>query len=407
MIVFKNKKKTIGVELDKSYNIISANINGEKIALGDKKLDLPSGGKISLSDYVEKEKRDFYINLLQSQYSEIENIVILSGAGSSVSIGKTNQGMAMSGLWDTFEIENKSTLDTLIAKTGHDKVEKDLESLLSKAGLHNNIDNKTLKDEIKKVKEFIVEKCSIELPIDSPHKLFLNKVTLRPQKFPRTKIFTLNYDTLFEQAASENMFTVIDGFTFSNPREFNGKYFDYDIIETRHNRQDKKDSTIAKLFYLFKMHGSLNWKNENGKITQADESSIDIENRIMVFPQDSKYEHSYEQPYFEMMARFQQALRTENTLVITIGYSFVDKHISSVILESLKQNPSLNLISVNYPAIVSRDTNYQIELHQITEFQSRVTLLAETFQDFAKEYPENIAHKRNDILQELSNLLKK
>lgn len=407
MIILKNKKKTIQIEVDKSSKIISANINGEKIVEGDKKLDLPIGGKISLLEYVEKEKIDFYTNLLQSQYSEIENIVILSGAGSSVGIGNAKKGLAMSGLWDLFEIENLTTLNTLLTATGHDKKIKDLEALLSLAGINNIANKGTLQKEIEKVKEFIVDKCSLDLPDNSPHEKFLNKVTLRPQKYPRIKLFTLNYDTLFEQAASEEMLTVIDGFTFSIPREFNGKYFDYDIIETRHNRQDKKDSTISKLFYLFKMHGSLSWQRKDKKIIQTESKSItNIEDRVMIFPQDSKYEHSYEQPYFEMMARFQQSLRTENTLLITIGFSFVDKHISSVILESLKQNPSLNLMAFSYPEVISNDNEYQKDLHKATE-QSRITLVAETFEKLADAYPENNAHKRTDILEELGKILNK
>lgn len=404
--ILKNIKKTIEVKGDYlTKKVTSCIINGEPVNDGDAKLEV-NGKKLTLIEFIEKEKKDFYINLLQNQYSEIENIVVLSGAGSSVDIGKTNKGLIMSGLWDDFEKEDSKTLDTLTTKTGHVKSEKDLESLLSKSGIYNIVNKDSLKDEIEKVKAFIVKKCTLELPSDSPHEKFLNKVTLRPQKYPRVKLFTLNYDTLFEQAASEEKFTVIDGFTFSNPREFNGKYFDYDIIETRHNRQDKKDSTISKLFYLFKMHGSLDWIKKDNQIIQSDQVTIKTEDRVMIFPQDSKYEHSYEQPYFEMMARFQQSLRAENTLLISIGFSFVDKHISSVILESLKQNPSLNILAFSYPSVIPNGNEYQKELNTIAEHYSHVTLVAEKFDDLAKEYPTNKAHKRNDIIEELAKALK-
>lgn len=415
MIILKNKKKTIEVATVKLATgeqiFASAQINNDggiiKLTSDpDGNFEIEDKKKISLKDYIEKEKRDFYKNLLQNKYSEIENIVILSGAGCSVGIGNAKKGLAMSGLWDLFEKEDPKTLKNLIIATGHDITNKDLEALLSIAGINNIVNKGALKDEIEKVKKFIVENCSLDLPPNSPHEIFLNKVTLRPQKYPRIKLFTLNYDTLFEQAASKEMLTIIDGFTFSNPREFNGKYFDYDIIETRHNRQDKKDSTISKLFYLFKMHGSLSWQKKDKKIIQADSTSIAIDDRVMIFPQDSKYEHSYEQPYFEMMARFQQTLRTENTLLVTIGFSFVDKHISSVILESLKQNPSLNLIAFSYPEVIAQDYDYQKELHLATE-QSRITLVGETFENLAEEYPENRAHKRTDVLEELGKLLNK
>jgi len=372
--------------------------------------------KILLEQFANGEKRKFYKHLLQTKYSEIENLVILTGAGSSVGIGTSKKGLTMAKLWDKAHDDVPEALKHLVKETGYSELDaennfktdipKDLEALLSQAGMKNTVQpNAALKTAIDDLKKLIVNECTIEMNADAPHPEFLNKVALRPQKFPRVKVFTLNYDTLFEQAAAKERFTVIDGFTFSNPRIFNGKYFDYDIIETRHNRQDKKDSIISKLFYLFKMHGSLSWRKNIGEIEQAD-CNIKLEERVMIFPQNNKYEHSYEQPYFEMMARFQQALRTENTLLITVGFSFFDKHISSVIIESLKQNPSLNLITVSYE-IIGQKEEYQKELHQIAEIQSRVTFIAETFKDFTVNYPENIAHQRFDLLDSLTEELKK
>lgn len=432
--ILKNQNKTIILSLEqdekgekvigiKSFKVIyesgafdefEADENGQAKKTKDNEFVEPN---ITLIDLLERIKRDFYKGLLQSKYNEIENMVVLSGAGSSVGIGDGNLGLTMSGLWAKMEELNNECLERLIKVTSFAKVDeegkidqstlvKDLEALLTKAGMKSIVEeNDVLKEDIIIARKIIAEYCSLTLPEDAPHLTFLNRVVLRPQKFPRVKLFTLNYDTLFEQAAAKEKYTVIDGFTFSSPRTFNGKYFDYDIIETRHNRQDKKDSTIGKLFYLFKMHGSLNWKRNNVEIEQSD-SDIAIEDRVMIFPQDSKYEHSYEQPYFEMMARFQQSLRMENTLLITIGFSFLDKHISSVILETLKQNPSLHLIALTFPEVIGNEKVYQKELHKITELQSRVTMVAETFKDFTTNFPENIAHRRIDILEELNSQLK-
>lgn len=380
---------------------------------------------ISVTELAKKEKRDYYKQLLQNKYSEIENLVILSGSGSSVGIGgDVQKGLTMNDLWNQLNSEKLEDLKVLIKEVYPNLInkkdeiienglDKDLEKLLSLAGMKRTVTpNAALSLAIKNTKEFIRDKCSLDLPNDAPHLEFLNKLLLRPQKSSRAKIFTLNYDTLFEQAASKEKYTIIDGFTFSSPRVFNGKYFDYDIVETKDNRQDKHDSTIAKLFYLFKMHGSLNWRKNKTtlEIEEHDQKTIDVDDAVMIFPQDSKYEYSYEQPYFEMMARFQQACRTPNTLLISIGFSFLDKHISSVILESLKQNPSLNLMVFTYPEVVDNSENaklYQKELHAIADIQSKVTLVAEKFEDFVKEYPENIAHNRFDLLEELNEGLKK
>ncbi|WP_052265847.1 SIR2 family protein [Pedobacter kyungheensis] len=369
-------------------------------------LDNKVRSQLGLWAYADELKRDFYTNQLQHKYNEIENLIILSGAGTSVGIGKHKKGLTMAGLWDALSNGSENKYLQLLIKKTDNYQGKDLEELLSLAGMRHSVKSDTeLLDAMNHVKSFIVDECTLELEEAAPHTEFLNKIGLRPQKFPRVKVFTLNYDTLFEQAAAQERFTVIDGFTFSNPRVFNGKYFDYDIIETRHNRQDKKDSTIAKLFYLFKMHGSLTWRKNGGEIDQTTDA-IPTDQRVMIFPQSNKYEHSYEQPYFEMMARFQQALRTENTLLITIGFSFYDKHISSVILESIKQNPSLNLMSVTYGEVVGKNAEYQKELHRIAEFQSRLTLIAESFIDFTIQFPENIAHRRFDVLESLNEFLR-
>lgn len=414
--IIRNKKLIITVEYHQEgdsidYNTYTSaiiNRGGDIVQYNDKSGSVEKDGKtVSIYDLANNAKRDFYINLIQNKYGEIENIIFLTGAGSSFDVGQHNKGQTMAGLWSSLDNDHKDCLKTLVSETGHDADIPDLEALLSLAGMKNVVEKGKLDTEIHTVKGFIAEKCNLELPSTAPHREFLRKITLRPQKFPRVKLFTTNYDTLFEQAAREEMLTVMDGFTFSNPREFNGKYYDYDIIETRHNRQDKRDNIISRLFYLFKMHGSLNWEQKSGRIIQSSENSIPVQSRVMIFPQASKFEHSYEQPYFEMMARFQQALRTENTLLITIGFSFYDKHISSVILESLKQNPSLNLLTFTYPAILNEVNDSQKELHHTASLQSRVSLIVETFDSFATNYPENHAYKRFDLLNELNESLRK
>ena len=48
-----------------------------------------------------------------------------------------------------------------------------------------------------------------------------------------------------------------------------------------------------------------------------------------------------------MMSRFQAELRTDNALLIIIGYSFGDKHINSMIFEALELNHSLQMVIVD------------------------------------------------------------
>ena len=123
---------------------------------------------------------------------------------------------------------------------------------------------------------------------------------------------------MFEQSACESNFVVIDGFSFSQPRIFSGRNYDYDIVSRNQSRVKEEDNFIQKVFHLYKLHGSVNWEKQDNKIIQKEEP----DEPLMIYPHQSKYESSYEQPYFEMMSRFQSNLRKENVFLITIGFSF-------------------------------------------------------------------------------------
>jgi hypothetical protein len=64
----------------------------------------------------------------------------------------------------------------------------------------------------------------------------------------------------------------------------------------------------------------------------------------MIFPRDSKYQLSYQQPFLEMMARFQFALRQPNTTLFALGFGFNDDHLSEPILAALRSNLQFNLV---------------------------------------------------------------
>lgn len=266
--------------------------------------------------------------------------------------------------------------------------EKDLEKLLSRANIAidfvKEFDKKPI--DINKLisdAEIVIhENCKLILKQDAPHELFLNKVTNRKLKDPRVKIFTLNYDTLFEQAAIKGGFTVIDGFSFSSPRTLSGRNFDYDIIYRENSRIKEEESFVPKVFHLYKPHGSINW--ELSSSTEKIVINEDTKSPLMIFPKDSKYENSYEQPFFEMMSRFQQNLRKENVLLICIGFSFGDKHIVTAIKEAVAQNSSFRLLIINRTI---RDNEVMKWFIERAKTQQNVIIAADEFKDFTQNYP--------------------
>ena len=346
--------------------------------------------------YAVQAKRNKYRKFLENQF---ENLLILTGAGSSKDVG----GKLLAELWDescklltTNKIEKLCELSHYIDKNKEDdSYIKNLEKLLSLANaakeyVEDEDGEIDISDCILKIQKLIKEKCELSLPDNSPHEIFLEKITKRKVTLPRAKVFTLNYDTLFEQASRKRNFTVIDGFSFSFPRHFSGRNYDYDIVLRDKSRVKEEDNFITRVFHLYKPHGSVDWeRSEDGTIKQKE----NVTDALMIYPKDSKYENSYEQPFFEMMSRFHQNLRKENVLLICIGFSFSDKHIVTAIMEALTQNPSFQLMVVNNEIDTSESFSWLVEL---SKKHSSIVLIDEKFIDFADNYPDLKSYNQDE-----------
>lgn len=369
--------------------------NGTKVE--DTKVE---GSKDTVKNYEGRAKAE-----VQSFYNEFfrqsfKHIVVLAAAGTSLDNGRNN-GKTRNGLWE----EGKDTIETLCntlwasetEKSKRITKDKDIEALLSHVLLVEKADEekaKVLKPLRNNLEKIIREACKLTLDnSNAPHKTFLDKITARKANEPRVQLFTTNYDTLFEQAAQRGGYVVIDGFSFSFPRTFSGRYFDYDIVQREQTRIKGEESFVSKVFHLYKMHGSLTWEQtEQGMIQQVNTT----ETPLIVYPASDKYESSYEQPYFEMMSRFQQALRRENTLLIVLGFGFRDKHIQNVILEAVNQNPSFQLVIINY------NGNGTINREELKEYfdgdavKRNVSIVFDTFKSFTENLPENKTYSSNE-----------
>jgi NAD-dependent SIR2 family protein deacetylase len=346
------------------------------VYIDGKKHDFENTNHEGKLEFALKTKRNKYKKFLNVQF---ENLLILTGAGSSVGIGKgEKKGRLLTGLWDdTVELVSEEVLHKLCELVHYTDKEdnnyvKNLEKLLSFA----NSAKEYVKDPDGKID-------ITELINNSPHKELLEKITKRKVTLPRAKVFTLNYDTLFEQAGIQGNFTMIDGFSFSFPRIFSGRNFNYDIVQRDNSRVKEEDNFVSKVFHLYKPHGSVDWERlENGSIKQSEK----VNKALMIYPKESKYESSYEQPFFEMMSRFQQNLRKDNVLLICVGFSFNDKHIVTAIQEALEQNPSFQLMVVNKG--ISQAGNFNKELYRIAQENSSIVLIDELFSDFSNYYPD-------------------
>lgn len=363
--------------------------------------------KREYKEIAENIKQQFYNEFLRKHY---KNLLVLTAAGTSLDNGN-NKGKTRNSLWEYCRKEIKDIYRELLpcnSKLKEIAFNKDIESLLSYVIIYEKINgqliNTTFFDSLslrENLERKIAEACKLNLDIsNAPHEDFLNKITARKPSDSRVQLFTTNYDTLFEQAANNAGFVIIDGFSFTQPREFSGRFFDYDIVNREKTRIKQEESFIAKVFLLCKLHGSLDWIKEGNKIIQQSHPV----NPLIIYPANEKYESSYEQPYFEMMSRFQQALRKENTLLIVIGFGFQDKHIQNVIIEAVEQNPSFQLLIVNYNGSGGIDTKYLAPFFKDTgkmEVKRNVNIVFDSFGNFTKSYPENKTY--SNTLKESDN----
>lgn len=54
--------------------------------------------------------------------------------------------------------------------------------------------------------------------------------------------------TLYLNKQAEKNFTIIDGFSFSHPRNFSGRNFDLDIVSRNSSRVKEEDNFVQKVF---------------------------------------------------------------------------------------------------------------------------------------------------------------
>lgn len=348
---------------------------------------------------------------ISNYVAHFKNIAVLTAAGTSMENGNQG-GKTRNDLWESYLPEIKAIKSYLEGKGEYINETckaiidtKNIEDFLSFTILYEKLNGPIIDDNgkflRKELEKQIVSACKLELDKEnSHHQDFLKKLTARKPSDPRVQLYTTNYDTLFEQAANRLNYTVIDGFSFSYPRLFNGNNFDRDIVFRDRTRINQEESFVPGVIQLFKLHGSVDWeKNEDGTITQKD----NIQNPCIIYPASEKYESSYEQPYFEMMAHLQNTLRKEGTFLIVTGFGFQDKHIQNVIREAVIQNPNFHLLIICFGNSSYLDENGEEKWGEVgitstlipgyldneNRLLSNVTVLFSKFKKFVEIYPLN------------------
>ena len=282
------------------------------------------------------------------------NLMLLFGSGASVAVG----GPSMQALWDEAADSQKAVFAEICDAVGHPKDRKDIEALLSRCqGALAFAPAKAviIKAFVEAVEGIIRDRCrKIEtweavkgtkqttLEVITPHSMLLSRVVPRRQDLPRTRVFTTNYDLCLELAAKEKRMPILDGFDLITPRTFDGRWFDYDFV--RRSTREGAPDYLESVFHLYKLHGSVDWHRSSDCIVRDSETKTPY----LIYPRNEKFAQSFEQPFLEMMSRFQTALREKDTTLILVGFGFNDHHLNQPIYHALATNPNFKLLMVDH-----------------------------------------------------------
>ncbi len=182
------------------------------------------------------------------------------------------------------------------------------------------------------------------------HKTLVRKLLTRPLNLKRVNVFTLNYDTLVEQAADAEGVVLLDGFVGTQRRVFRPESYEQDLYfpaETTEGRVHRFD----RVLHLYKLHGSITWR--------ATDPSLDnpygvfsgpfdpvASEPLLIYPTPAKYGETLGIPYSELFRRFAAAVTRPQSVLFVIGFGFGDEHVNKIILQALAI-PSFTLVIVD------------------------------------------------------------
>ena len=136
------------------------------------------------------------------------------------------------------------------------------------------------------------------------------------------RMFTINYDTLIEDALSLGCFPYWDGFSGG-------------AVAFRSHQYGEDEPQAFYRAHVIKLHGSIDWHlgidDRVWRIRDGD-TYPERSTRVLIYPQSTKYLATQRDPFAGQFDLFRRALASgEENTVATCGYSFGDDHINQEI----------------------------------------------------------------------------
>lgn len=369
--------------MSEATNPVDAGLRGVFLVGGKVKAVAPSGSLAAV--------RNQLSSLLQ-----VKNLVILVGSGASFHLGSPRtRGLSNTdviALIRAAEIETSEVDESLLAAISPDD-NGNLEQLLNGLQLAIALAEQTAQDSIsfgsaekeqvftrdqvealrRRINRALAKAChlpmasaTLEAPFDADplcaHRTFLSRIVNgRRANLPRPRVFTTNYDLVIESALDQLGYPYIDGFSGTVNRRLNLAFYGLDF----HRVETTTQSVVARAegaLYLYKVHGSLNWRSEveTDRLTglasfevYQDSSAASDEELVLIYPTAAKEGDSLAYPYSDLLRLLGDAVQQEDTAVLVVGYGFADPHINRLLLRSLATNPALNVFVADPYAVLA------------------------------------------------------
>jgi hypothetical protein len=148
------------------------------------------------------------------------------------------------------------------------------------------------------------------------------------------RVFSLNYDLCVERAYQAEF------------REYPERGFEKSDERLWNHLLLEEGSPADKSLYLYKLHGSIDWKREpeTGKLSYSDSSStIKVEESALIF--GTAYKLQYVDPFLFLVYQLRR-WSLEARLIVVVGYGFRDEHINGILCQALRANTEKQLLAV-------------------------------------------------------------
>lgn len=322
---------------------------------------------VGQTDIDSTEKRVELIKTKLREFFNLKNVNFLLGAGTSSGAIDTMSELYKNLKFSVEEEEEEKEFKSIVAKEG-ENLENILKVMYSARNYYNGIQEEDAKDEdviksfkelydrlITKVENHIFNSINVDFATKECPKVlgyyttFYQKLAMRNKDLYRIRVFTTNNDLFNETALDSQNIHYVNGFSGGLRKFFNPALFNYTWSKRMDTSIDKYEP-IENLVYLYKIHGSINWRESTplpGNYFEIEEfplSALTSDKACLIYPTPTKQDKSLGAPYVDLFREFQNKLLEPHSVLFVIGYGFNDRHVNDIIYRALATNSTINIV---------------------------------------------------------------